>query len=82
MILSASSYYHVLKTHHDAIYNEKINFLKTIFPKWTSSAIHQMLYYIKSLKAHRGEYIYKQFDQSKFIYFVKNGEIELLKKII
>lgn len=36
-----------------------------------------MLYYIKNFEGKKGEYVYKVNEPSKFLYFIKSGEVEV-----
>lgn len=64
--------------------NEVVTFLRSIsiFAPWSKKSIIKLSYYFKQRTFNRKQIVYKEGDFAEHVYFVKEGEFQLLKKII
>lgn len=69
-----------MKAYDDQIINEKIDFLigLPIFKGWSASSMEQLFKQFKIEKFRKDKVLYKENDPSNFLYFIQEGEVEVL----
>jgi CRP-like cAMP-binding protein len=63
--------------------NEVVMFLQRLpmFSAWTRTSVLRLSYYFKQRQFTWKQVVYKQGDDPEFVYFVKEGEFQLTKKV-
>lgn len=82
-VLSKEGYEKVLGKIEHAKLNKLVDFLKSVptFKHWSKSALLKLTYFFKKKSFIRNQVVYKEGDNSKFLYVIKEGEFEISKKM-
>jgi signal-transduction protein with cAMP-binding, CBS, and nucleotidyltransferase domain len=62
---------------------EKIEFLRKmpIFEKWSNSNLNILLYYCEEKSFPKNTVLFKEDDPSLHVFFIREGEVEVINKI-
>jgi hypothetical protein len=68
-----------IKNYHNA----RIKYLKSVpfFTSWTRTTLAKFTYYLKRHTFKRNQIVYKEGDPCESVFFVINGEFEVLKRV-
>jgi CRP-like cAMP-binding protein len=82
-VLEKADYLRILKKFDLRRLNFRIDFFKAVpvFSNWTRQSIGKLSYYFKEVEYSRNSYVYREEDLPDSVYFVKQGDFNLLKAI-
>ena len=80
-VLSKKSYLQILGTIENKRIEEIILFLKNfpVFKNWSKSALARISYFFSEIQLSRKTTVFREGEKIKKVYFLKEGELELLK---
>jgi CRP-like cAMP-binding protein len=81
VVLTKEDYDQTLAKYHEQIYREKIEFLKGLiyFSDWNLTKLSTLLMITEQKTFQKNNYIYEEGDLPDYLYFIKEGEIEVHK---
>mmetsp|Transcript_24789 Transcript_24789/g.43669 ORF Transcript_24789/g.43669 Transcript_24789/m.43669 type:complete len:471 (+) Transcript_24789:89-1501(+) len=64
--------------------NESVSFLQKLplFCGWTRTSLLKLSYFFKLRTFSRKQVVYREGDETDYVYFIKEGEFQLLKKVV
>ncbi|CAG9331801.1 CNBD2_16 [Blepharisma stoltei] len=82
-VLYKDDYLRILGKSETIRLDEMIGFFQTMpmFKNWGKKAIGRLTYFFKDKSLVRNDILYKQGDESEYVYIVKQGTLELIKEI-
>jgi len=82
-ILSAEDYHTILGNLYERKYRDDLDFIKcvNIFQHWRMNALPSVILNSQTVEFKRKQIIFREGDPCDRIYFIKKGEVELIKTV-